>query len=130
MKRLYLLSVVMAGLISFGSCSNESVQINQTDENGDEVITDVIVSADSFEPFTRTAVGTDLAFNWETKDKMGVFPQPDPEDPYPCSQVSFATAAGGSGTATFNGSGWGLMPNRKYYAYFPYSSTFLTTFRR
>lgn len=113
----------MAGFVVFGSCSNESVQINQTDENGDEVITDVIVSADSFEPFTRTAVGTDLVFTWEAKDKMGVFPEPDPEDPYPCSQVSFATSAGGTGTATFNGSGWGLMPNRKYYAYFPYSDT-------
>lgn len=125
MRRIYFLSIVMAGLLSISSCSkDDSIQIaNTDDENAEEVITDVVVKADAFELQTRTSVGTDLVFAWDANDKLGVFPEKEEGDPCPSSQVSFVTTQGGTGTATFNGSGWGLVANRKYYAYYPYSAS-------
>lgn len=123
MKKIYFLSILTAGLFAFNSCANDNV-IGQTEtnEDGDVVITDVVVTADDFVPQTRTAISSELAFTWAKNDKIGVFPGADPEDPTPSSQVLFTANEGGAGSATFNGSGWGLMPGRKYYAYFPYSS--------
>lgn len=123
MKRIYFLSIVMAGLLSVSSCSEDRVKLTQTDVNGNEVITDVVVTADDFMPLTRTSISNELVFNWAKNDRMGVFPAHDPEDPAPSSQVLFTASAGGAGTATFNGSGWGLMSNRKYYAYYPYAAS-------
>jgi len=123
MKKIYFLSILTAGLFAFSSCHNDNV-IGQpeTNEDGDGIITDVIVTADDFVPQTRTAISNELTFTWAKNDKIGVFPGSDPEDPTPSSQVLFTANEGGAGSATFNGSGWGLMPARKYYAYFPYSS--------
>lgn len=124
MKKIYFLSILTAGLFAFNSCANDNV-IGQTEtnEDGDGIITDVIVTADDFVPQTRTTISSDLTFSWAKNDKIGVFPGADPEDPTPSSQVLFTANAGGAGSATFNGSGWGLMSGRKYYAYFPYSSS-------
>ena len=122
MKKTYIISMLAAGLIAFVSCNNDNVFV-ETDENGNEVITNVIVTADDFVPQTRTTISNELTFKWADNDKIGVFPETDPEDPVPPSQVQFIASAGGAGTATFNGSGWGLMPNRKYYAYYPYVAT-------
>lgn len=127
MKRIYVLSIVTAGLLSFMSCANDDVQFGQTDYDGNEVITEAIVTADAFIPQTRTSISNELAFTWVKNDKMGVFPGPDPEDLTPSSQVAFTASEGGAATAVFNGSGWGLMPSRKYYAYYPYSSTAVDT---
>lgn len=127
MKRIYVLSIVAAGLLSFVSCANDNVQFSQTDYNGNEVITEAIVTADDFTPQTRTSISNELVFSWVKNDKMGVFPEADPEDPSPSSQVAFTASEGGAATAVFNGSGWGLMPSRKYYAYYPYSSTAVDT---
>ena len=123
MKKIYILSILTAGLVSLASCTDDNVlRPVETNANGDEVITDVIVTADDFIPQTRTSINNSLTFTWSKNDKIGVYPGPDPEDPSPSSQVLFTASDGGAGTATFNGSGWGLMPSRKYYAYFPYSS--------
>lgn len=124
MKKTYIISFLTAGLFAFASCSNDNVLVPaDTNENGDEVITDVVVAADDFIPHTRTAISNELAFTWAKGDKIGVFPSKEPEDLTPSSQVQFTATAGGAGTATFNGSGWGLMPKRKYYAYFPYTAS-------
>ena len=124
MKKIYFLSILTAGLFAFNSCANDNV-IGQTEtnEDGDGIITDVIVTADDFVPQTRTTISSDLTFSWAKNDKIGVFPGTDPEDPTPSSQVLFTASAGGAGTASFNGSGWGLMPGRKYYAYYPYTAS-------
>ena len=126
MKKIYFLSVLAAGLFTFSSCNNDNV-FTQTGIDGDEVITDLVVTADDFIPQTRTSISNTLAFTWAQNDKIGVFPSKEPEDLTPSSQVLFTATSGGAGTATFNGSGWGLMPNRKYYAYFPYSAQAVDT---
>lgn len=126
MKKIYFLSILTAGLMAFNACSDDNV-LRQTDANGDEVITDLVVTADNFLPVTRTSISNDLAFTWSKNDKIGVFPAKQPGDMTPSSQVLFTASAGGAGTATFTGSGWGLLPKLKYYAYFPYTASAVDT---
>lgn len=126
MKKIYLFSILTAGLMAFNACSNDNVFV-ETGADGDEVITDILVTADAFTPQTRTSISNELAFTWAQNDKIGVFPSKEPEDLTPSSQVLFTATSGGAGTAKFTGSGWGLMPNRKYYAYFPYSAQAVDT---
>ncbi len=122
MKKIYFLSVLTAGLMALNSCGKDNVFV-QTDANGDEVITEFLVTADDFIPQTRTAISNELQFTWAANDQIGVFPSNEEGDDTPASQVLFKASAGGAGTATFTGSGWGLIPERKYFAYYPYAST-------
>lgn len=122
MKKIYLLSILVAGLMALNACMGDNVFV-ETDDNGDEVITDVLVSADAFVPQTRSMVSNKLLFTWASNDIIGVFPGPEKGDDSPSSQVMFKTSSGGAETAKFTGSGWGLIPLRKYYAYYPYTST-------
>ena len=121
MKKIYFVSILTAGLMAFNACSNDNVLV-QTDMNGDEVITDVLVGADDFIPQTRTSISNNLQFSWSANDQIGVFPGAEEGDDTPSSQVLFKASEGGAATAKFTGSGWGLMPQRKYYAYYPYTS--------
>ena len=122
MKHISIFTILTAGLFTFASCSNDTLLV-QTEEKTDEVITELQVTADDFIPFTRTSISNTLVFTWSNNDMMGVFPCKNLDDPTPASQVSFGSYSAGAVTAKFYGSGWGLIPNRKYYAYFPYSET-------
>lgn len=123
MKHIYSLIIFAAGVFTLASCNNDKLFVQNNEVNSDEVIAELEVTADDFIPFTRTTISNTLAFAWAANDAIGVFPQKSQDDPTPASQVQFSTLTGGEVTSRFYGSGWGLMPERKYYAYFPYTAS-------
>jgi hypothetical protein len=122
MKQIYSFTILAAGLLAFAACSNDN-NLGLTTPAQDEVITEMVVSADDFMPLTRANISRSLGFTWGNNDKIGVYPTKDPADPAPASQVAFTTSNNGKTLAKFYGSGWGLIPERKYYAYYPYQET-------
>lgn len=119
MKHIFSFTIVAAGLLYFASCQDDNV-LGLTNPQQEEVITEVEISADDFIPQTRSKVSRNLTFTWNNNDKIGVFPSKSGSDPVPASQVAFSTINEGKTIAKFYGSGWGLISDRKYYAYYPY----------
>ena len=120
MKRISILSLLAVSAALFYSCDNESI-IQQIDEN--ECLNSARMTVDDFvfDNMTRAAISNVGAFSWtKTKDVIGVWPTLEPGEEEIASQVQFKAGTGGSSSAIFTGTGWGLMPDRKYYAYYPY----------
>ncbi|MCQ2073080.1 MAG: fimbrillin family protein [Bacteroidaceae bacterium] len=120
MKHIY--SILTAAAL-LAACSNEDMLQTQSDAGFDG--RNVLMQVDDylFAGATRTTISNTGSFTWAKGDKVGVWPTLDPGEEEIASQVLFTAGAGGAGSATFTGSGWGLMPDRKYYAYFPYSAS-------
>jgi len=71
---------------------------------------------------SRANVSGALKFTWSSTDKVGVWPTLREGEETSASQVLFSQETGSSAnSAMFKGSGWGLLHDRKYYAYYPYS---------
>ena len=122
MKRFNIISLFAISAALFTSCDNESI-IQQND--GNECLNSARMAVDDFmfDNATRAAISNLGAFTWtKTKDLIGVWPTLEAGEEDIASQVQFKAGTGGSSTAIFTGSGWGLMPNRKYYAYYPYKA--------
>jgi len=120
MKKTIIFSILAAAAFMVSSCSKELEPVQA--QNQGECITVAQADVDDF-IFgfdTKTAISNTGTFTWAKNDALGVWPTPVPDEP--ASQVQFKTTAGGAKSATFSGSGWGLLYNRKYYAYFPYKA--------
>lgn len=116
--------ILMAmGLCLMASCSNQSSEFKAI--VNDDCLTDVVMSIDNFDfgEGTRTSISPNGEFLWTRGDKIGVWPTMDADDEGMASQVLFQASAGNANSVKFNGSGWGLVPNRLYYAYYPYSGS-------
>ena len=119
MEKKRLLPILTIAAL-FAACSNEYI-IEQIDEN--ECLNSARVTVDDFlfDNTTRAAISNAGAFTWtKSKDVIGVWPTLEAGEEEIASQVQFKAGNGGKATAVFSGTGWGLMPNRKYYAYYPY----------
>ena len=119
MEKKRLLPILTIAAL-FAACSNEYI-IEQIDEN--ECLNSARVTVDVFlfDNTTRAAISNAGAFTWtKSKDVIGVWPTLEAGEEEIASQVQFKAGNGGKATAVFSGTGWGLMPNRKYYAYYPY----------
>lgn len=125
MKKYSILPILAATAI-MASCTAESAMLQEpsTTESDGVLMT---VSDFEFQSETRTVVSTEGKFSWSKNDQVGVWPTLDPTEEETPSQVLFTTQEGGARTATFTGSGWGLMPERTYYAYYPYSKDVTAT---
>lgn len=121
MKHTNIFVALACGLV-MASCAGNSVQENATEQP--TVIRELSVKADAFtmDNSTRSTISNTLEFKWAKSDKIGVWPTMDKDLTTDASQVVFSTT-GTTQTATFSGSGWGLLPDHTYYAYFPYSAT-------
>lgn len=121
MKKIYFVAA-LAGALGMVACSDNSIEENATEQS--KVIRELSVVADAFtmDHSTRSSVNSSLEFKWTKSDKIGVWPTMDDDPTTDASQVVF-TSTGATQTATFTGSGWGLLPDHTYYAYFPYSAT-------
>jgi len=120
MKKTIIFSILAATAFMVSSCSKDLDPVQA--QNQGECITVAQADVDDF-IFgfdTKTAISNTGTFTWAKNDALGVWPTPVPDEP--ASQVQFKTTAGGAKSATFSGSGWGLLYNRKYYAYFPYKA--------
>lgn len=120
MKKTIILSILAATAFMISSCSKE-LETVQTENQG-ECITVAQADVDDFifGMDTRTVISNTGTFTWTKNDAIGVWPTPVPGEP--ASQVQFKTTTGGAQSATFSGSGWGLLYNRMYYAYYPYKA--------
>ena len=72
----------------------------------------------------KTNITSEGKFLWARGDQVGVWPTLEEEEEPTGSQVLFTVKEGaGTASASFTGSGWGLLHNRTYYAYYPYNSS-------
>ena len=83
---------------------------------------DIVCNIEDFVPaagtkVTNTVSGSEVTSVWNDGDVIGVFPDRGGD------QVLFKVSGGaGTGTCTFDGAGWGLKPDTRYSAYYPYHS--------
>lgn len=114
---------ILAAAALMAACSNEDMLKDGAAASYDG--RNVLMQVDDykFADGTRTAISNTGAFTWAKSDKVGVWPTLEPGEEEVASQVQFTAGTGGASSASFTGSGWGLMPERKYYAYFPYNSS-------
>jgi len=121
MKQTVLTTIIATAALMLASCGDKEYQIQ--DQKAD-VFYEVQAVADAFElePATRATISNELSFSWKkSDDKIGVWPSLDLAEGTDASQVYFTANAEGSDAVLFKGSGWGLLPDRKYHAYFPYA---------
>ena len=109
----------------FSACSSDDDYINEPRQE-DANISYATMSIDDFRGDDnaaiklRTNINADGKFLWARGDQVGVRPKLEEGEEPTASQVLFTIQDGaGTNSATFTGSGWGLLHNRKYYAYFP-----------
>ena len=125
MKKIYL-SIIAVGLF-FTACSNEDALNNQP--QGEKITQTIKVNVADFESEngTRTTVSTAGEFSWSAGDQLGVFPLQSTLDAagQTSQQILFKLNSNTPATtATFNGTGWGLVTGGdfKYFAYYPYNA--------
>lgn len=123
MKHTSIIPLLAIGMCLMASCSNESNELKSV--VNDDCITDVVIGVDDFKfgSETRSSISNSGQFTWTRGDKIGVWPTLSANDNGIASQVLFQASAGSSNYVKFTGSGWGLVPNRQYFAYFPYSES-------
>lgn len=123
MKHTSIFPLLAIGMCLMASCSNESNELKSV--VNDDCITDVVIGVDDFKfgSDTRSSISNSGQFTWTRGDKIGVWPTLSADDNGIASQVLFQASAGSSSYVKFTGSGWGLVPNRQYFAYFPYSES-------
>lgn len=122
MKQTVLTTILATAALFAVSCSEREFQADNQPKKGG-VINEVEAVADAFQTdlSTRASISNELKFSWKkTDDKIGVWPSLNIAEGTDASQVYFTANADGADAVLFKGSGWGLLPDRKYYAYFPY----------
>ena len=118
MKQTVLTTILATAALLAVSCSEREFQMEQ--KSG--IINEVEATADAFQTdlSTRASISNELKFSWKkSDDKIGVWPSLNIAEGTDASQVYFTANADGADAVLFKGSGWGLLPDRKYFAYFP-----------
>ncbi len=125
-------SIILA-LALLTSCSSDDFVSDSRQQSNEPNIVSATMTIDDFQPddaqtpLLKTNITTDGKFLWARGDQVGVWPTLEDEEEPTSSQVLFTVTEGaGTASATFTGSGWGLLHNRTYYAYFPYNAQALS----
>ncbi|MBQ7741916.1 MAG: hypothetical protein IJT90_03190 [Bacteroidaceae bacterium] len=128
----YTSSIVLA-LVLLASCSSDDfISDLQQQQSNEPNIVSATMTVDDFEgdaqtPNLKTNITAEGKFLWARGDQVGVWPTLEDDEEPTSSQVLFTVTEGaGTASATFTGSGWGLLHNRTYYAYFPYNAQALS----
>ena len=119
MKPIYIFSLALITL----SCSNaimEDLDINLSNDEEYEKIIMVMPPCDvdnGIQTKNEAIIGSSsIQYVWSADDVVGIFPNAG-------SQIYFSMASGaGQKDAQFDGGGWALRKNAKYYSYFPFIS--------
>lgn len=115
----------ISALALFTACSSDDFVPELTEQSGTSISsvqmsTDRFLADDASLPL-RTTINTNGTFLWARGDQVGVWPTLEQGEEPSASQVLFSVSEGaGTANAVFTGSGWGLLHNRTYYAYYPY----------
>lgn len=125
MKRSLFLAFAMLAVVA--SCDNSTLD-SDPDIVGQQLQTEPIhefnasVSSFSDDTATKTSYSGSGVVSWKVGDKIGIWPE-ESELPYGNpSQVIFDVINIEGENALLRGNGWGLLPNKTYHAYYPYSS--------
>ena len=115
-------SIILA-LALLTSCSSDDFVSDSRQQSNEPNIVSATMTIDDFQPddaqtpLLKTNITTDGKFLWARGDQVGVWPTLEDEEEPTSSQVLFTVTEGaGTASATFTGSGWGLLHNRTYYA--------------
>lgn len=109
--------LLVAGTVCLAACSTQLENPGETEDVATITFEVPALRYDGGGPETRVALypavsGPDL--RWEAADRVGIFPDSG-------AQISFSMASGAGATvATFDGGGWSLRQNARYYSYYPY----------
>lgn len=120
MKRIL---IAATALLAFVACTKETSEISAPEDGALQTIT---VNVAPFGDQTRTAVTPTGGFTWSAGDQIGIYPVASTlGEGQTAQQITFRiNEAGDAKSATFNGTGWGLVTNGsyKYFSYYPYSA--------
>lgn len=122
--RNHILFACMVSVLTVSACTLHDDPIDEG-KTGTEV-TEITASIPelTFEETTKSVLEQGKTFRWETNDKLGFIPAPGIAHPEDVRQSMFYVhSIGQNGNdATFKGNGWGLIREKRYYAYYPYSA--------
>jgi len=115
--------ILAAAILTLAACSKEMGKVSSP-ENG--TLQTISVTVDQFGGQTKTAVAPSGSFTWSAGDQIGVYPVSSTLGAEQTSQqiVFKINGTGSASSATFTGTGWGLITNGeyKYFSYYPYSA--------
>ncbi len=120
MKKVFLFLASTAALVA---CSKGSIE--QVPNEGPLQKIAVNVASFDGEEITKTAVTTGGSFTWSAGDQIGIYPLSVDEGQL-SQQIIFKVEGGAdAASATFTGTGWGLIANGSYsyFSYYPYSAS-------
>lgn len=109
----------------FAAC--QKTEVSQESQNGP--LQSILVNVESFgsDNGTKTAVTPSGTFTWSAGDQIGIYPVASTLGAEQTSQqiVFKINGTGDASSATFTGTGWGLITdgNYKYFSYYPYSAS-------
>ncbi len=117
MKPIYIFSLALITL----SCSNAIMEDLDTNLSNDEEYEKIIMVMppcdvdNGIQTKNEAIIGSSsIQYVWSADDVVGIFPNAG-------SQIYFSMASGaGQKDAQFDGGGWALRKNAKYYSYFPF----------
>ena len=117
--------ILQAAAILLTSCAqqeNPVGTISQNDSSGYINEVEVIVPAFTDADGVKSAVTADGKFYFQADDKLGFWPGSGAYDPSRGAQQTIFYVAQDN-SSSFLSNGWGLLPNKTYYSYYPYDAT-------
>ncbi len=123
MRRLLFVPAII--ICALSSCTKqEDLGNGDAGRTGsDNVITEILVSVDGFDG-TKTQINSDFTVHWKANDQIGFIPA-EPVAYGPNEQAVFyvdQNMSPSSAVVRFKANGWGLLRNKPYYSYYPYSA--------
>lgn len=119
MKKIILLSIALATMIG---CSKE---LGSNGMVGEPQTIKVNVASFDGGLDTRTTVTPEGNFAWSAGDEIGIYPLSVAESQSSQQIIFRISSAASAESATFTGTGWGLITNGtySYFSYYPYKAT-------
>ena len=122
MKILGKMTMALTALALCAACSDEDDVLSGSGTSGSNLT--ATIPAYQFDDGTRVNISDDLqTFTWSDNDMLGIYYSDASTD----AQTGYTVKQGGSSSGEFANDVFYLNPNKNYYAFYPYSSSFTTT---
>lgn len=116
------ITMALSALALCAACTSED-DVFQPEGNLENGLT-ATIPAYQFDDGTRVNISDDLqTFTWSDNDELGIYYT----DNTAHAQAGFTIRQGGSSTGVFSNDIFYLNPEKTYYAFYPYNSSFTTT---
>lgn len=122
MKILEKMTMALTALALCAACSDEDDVLSGGGTSGSNLT--ATIPAYQFDGGTRVNISDDLqTFTWSDNDMLGIYYSDASTD----AQTGYTVKQGGSSSGEFANDVFYLNPNKNYYAFYPYDSSFTTT---